>query len=74
MASNFMPLLTPTNAMSYDTTQFYNTALAIIVGCSVAPLALRLVPPPSAELRVRRLLALSLNDLRRLATALPGEP
>jgi uncharacterized membrane protein YccC len=67
MASNFMPLLSPTNEMSYDTTQFYNTALAIIVGCSVAPVALRLMPPLSPALRAKRLLALSLRDLRRVA-------
>jgi uncharacterized membrane protein YccC len=66
MASNFMPLLSPTNEMSYDTTQFYNTALAIIVGCSIAPLALRLIPPLSPALRAKRLLALSLRDLRRV--------
>jgi uncharacterized membrane protein YccC len=64
---NFMPLLSPTNEMSYDTTQFYNTALAIVVGCSVAPLAFRLMPPLSSALRAKRLLALSLYDLRRLA-------
>src|SRR5262249_43148050 len=30
---NFMPLLAPTNQMTYDTTQFYNTALAVVAGC-----------------------------------------
>jgi len=64
---NFVPLLGPTNQMSYDTLQFYNSALAIVVGCSVAPLAFRLLPPLSPALRARRLLALSLRDLRRLA-------
>lgn len=67
MGVNFMPLLAPTNPMSYDTAQFYNAALAIIVGCSVAPLAFRLLPPLSPAVRTRRLLALSLRDLRRLA-------
>jgi uncharacterized membrane protein YccC len=67
MGMNFMPLLSPTNQMNYDTSQFYNTALAIVVGCSVAPLALRLMPPLSPALRAKRLLALSLRDLRRLA-------
>ena len=64
-----MPLLSPTNQMNYDTVQFYNAALAIVVGCSVAPLAFRLLPPLSPELRARRLLALTLRDLRRLAVA-----
>jgi uncharacterized membrane protein YccC len=70
MGVNVMPLLSPTNPMSYDTTQFYNTALAIVVGCSVGPLAFRLLPPLSPALRTRRLLALTLRDLRR-AVALP---
>jgi uncharacterized membrane protein YccC len=65
MAANFMPLLSPTNQMTYDTTQFYNTALAIVVGCGVAPVAFSLIPPLSPALRARRLLARSLRDLRR---------
>ena len=69
MAFNFMPLLSPTNQMNYDTVQFYNAALAIVAGCSVAPLAFRLLPLPSPELRARRLLALTLRDMRRLAMA-----
>jgi hypothetical protein len=55
--------------MSYDTEQFYNTALAIVVGCGIAPLAFLLLPPLSPALRTRRLLALTLRDLRRLAIA-----
>jgi uncharacterized membrane protein YccC len=69
MAFNFMPLLSPTNQMNYNTVQFYNAALAIVAGCSVAPLAFRLLPLPSPEVRARRLLALTLRNLRRLATA-----
>jgi uncharacterized membrane protein YccC len=68
MTFNFMPLLSPTNEMSYNTEQFYNTALSIVVGCSVAPLAFLLLPPLSPTLRTRRLLA-HLCDLRRLAAA-----
>jgi len=73
MAFNFMPLLSPTNPMSYDTAQFYNTALAIVVGCGVAPLAFCLFPPLSPTRRIWRLLSLTSCDLRRLATvpALP---
>ncbi|WP_051677414.1 FUSC family protein [Bradyrhizobium sp. URHD0069] len=69
MAFNFIPLLAPTNEMNYDTTQYYNSALAIVVGCGVAPLAFLLLPPLSPALRVRRLLALTTCDLRRLAIA-----
>jgi uncharacterized membrane protein YccC len=67
MGANFMPLLSPTNPMTYDTAQFYNLALAIVVGCGVAPVAFRLLPPLSPALRTRRLLASALRDLRRLA-------
>jgi uncharacterized membrane protein YccC len=69
MAFNFIPLLAPTNEMNYDTTQYYNSALAIVIGCGVAPLAFWLLPPLSPALRVRRLLALTSRDLRRLAIA-----
>jgi uncharacterized membrane protein YccC len=69
MAGNFVPLLSPANQMSYDTVQFYNAALAIVVGCSAAALSFRLLPPLSPALRSERLLALTLRDLRRLATA-----
>jgi uncharacterized membrane protein YccC len=67
MAVAFFRLLAPTNPMDYDTTEFYNTALAIFVGCSIGPLAFCLLPPLSPALRAHRLLARSLRDLRRLA-------
>jgi uncharacterized membrane protein YccC len=69
MAGNFIPLLAPANQMSYDPVQFYNTALAIVTGCAVAALSFRLLPPLSPTMRTRRLLALTLRDLRRLATS-----
>jgi uncharacterized membrane protein YccC len=69
MTFNVIPLLAPTNEMNYDTSQYYNSALAIVVGCGVAPLAFLLLPPLSPALRVRRLLALASRDLRRLAIA-----
>jgi uncharacterized membrane protein YccC len=68
MAANFVPLLAPANQMSYDTQQFYNAALAIVVGVGAAALAFRLLPPLPPALRTRRLLALTLRDLRRLTT------
>jgi uncharacterized membrane protein YccC len=64
----FMPLLAPTNRMVYDTVQFYNGTIAIIAGIGVALLSFRLLPPLSPAYRTRRLLALTLRDLRRLAT------
>jgi uncharacterized membrane protein YccC len=69
MTFNFNPLLAPTNEMNYDTAQYYNSALAIVAGCGVAPLAFWLLPPLSLALRVRRLLAFSSRDLRRFAIA-----
>jgi uncharacterized membrane protein YccC len=72
MSGNFVPLLAPANQMSYDTVQFYNSALAIVGGCCVAALSFRLLPPLSPAFRVERLLELTLRDLRRLATANVG--
>ncbi|WP_024507969.1 FUSC family protein [Bradyrhizobium sp. ARR65] len=74
MAGNFVPLLGPANQMSYDTVHFYNTALAIVTGCGAAALSFRLLPPLSPALRSERLLALTLCDLRRLATAAVERP
>jgi uncharacterized membrane protein YccC len=65
----FVPLLAPANQMSYDTAQFYNSALAIVVGCGVAPVAYSLLPPLPPALLARRLVALTLRELRRLAIA-----
>jgi uncharacterized membrane protein YccC len=68
MVANFVPLLAPANEMNYDTVQFYNSALAIVGGVSTAALSFRLLPPLSPAYRARRLLRLSLRDVRRLAT------
>jgi uncharacterized membrane protein YccC len=64
----FMPLLAPTNPMTYDTVQFYNQALAIVAGACTAALSFRLLPPLSPQYATFRLLALTLRDLHRLAT------
>jgi uncharacterized membrane protein YccC len=74
MAGNFVPLLAPANQTSYDTVQFYNTALAIVLGCGAAALSFRLLPPLSPAKQSERLLALTLRDLRRLATAAVQRP
>ncbi|MFY9827418.1 MAG: FUSC family protein [Rhodoplanes sp.] len=68
MTYNFVPMLMPANQMSYDTVQFYNSALAIVLGCGAGALSYRLLPPLSPAFRAQRLLALTLRDLRRLAT------
>jgi len=69
LAFNFVALLAPTNLMSYDTSQFYNTALGILAGAGAGALGFGLLPPLPPALRMRRLLSLTLSDLRRLATA-----
>jgi uncharacterized membrane protein YccC len=71
----FVPLLAPTNPMTYDTQQFYNGALAIIAGIGAGALSFRLLPPLSPAFRTRRLLAGALRDLRHLATdPIPDRP
>ena len=75
MITVFVPLLAPTNPMTYDPQQYYNAALAIVPGVGAAVLSFRLIPPLSPAYRTRRLLALTLRDLRRLATGpLPRTP
>jgi uncharacterized membrane protein YccC len=66
VALAFVPVLSPVNQMSYDTLQFYNSALAIAAGLGAATLSFCLIPPLSQAFRTRRLLALTLRDLRRL--------
>jgi uncharacterized membrane protein YccC len=67
MAPNIVPLVAPINAPRYDTIQFYNSALALYAGEGIAVLSFLLVPPLSPAFRTRRLLTLTLRDLRRLA-------
>ncbi|EJL50766.1 putative membrane protein [Rhizobium sp. CF122] len=67
MTMVFVPILQPTNPETYDTLQFYNIALAIVAGLGAAALSFRLLPPLSPAFRARRLLTLTLRDLRRLA-------
>jgi uncharacterized membrane protein YccC len=74
LAGNFVPLLAPANQTSYDTVQFYNAALAIVLGCGAAALSFRLLPPLSPARRSERLLALTLRDLHSLAEAAVQRP
>jgi uncharacterized membrane protein YccC len=67
--ATFILLIAPTNEMTYDTAQYCNGALTIFAGCSAALLSFRLLPPLSPAQRTRRLLMLTLRDLRRLALA-----
>ena len=75
MITVFLPLLAPTNPMSYDPQQYYNAALAIVPGVGAAVISFRLIPSLSPAYRTRRLLALTMRDLRRLATGpIPRTP
>jgi uncharacterized membrane protein YccC len=67
MTMGFVPILQPTNPATYDTQLFYNVALAIVAGMGAAALSFRILPPLSPAFRTRRLLAVTLRDLRRLA-------
>jgi uncharacterized membrane protein YccC len=69
MTSTFIPFLAPANPQIYDTINFYNAGLAIALGSSVAALSFRLIPPLSPAFRTRRLLTLTLRDLRHLSTS-----
>jgi uncharacterized membrane protein YccC len=67
MGVNFVALLASENLASYDTAQFYNSALALFAGSAIAALAFRVLPPLSPAARASRLLTLTLRDLRQLA-------
>ncbi|MBV8664559.1 MAG: FUSC family protein [Hyphomicrobiales bacterium] len=71
MASLFTSLLQPTNPMTYDIQAFYNYASAIVFGCGFGALSFSLLPSLSPAYRSRRLLALTLRDLRRFASGRP---
>jgi uncharacterized membrane protein YccC len=64
----FLPLVAPANQESYDPQQFYNSASSIVIGIGIGVISFRLLPPLSPVFRARRLLTLTLRELRRLAT------
>ena len=65
MVLDFMPLLGPANPMSYDTGQVYIRRWPWLQASAPRhPFAL--LPALSPALRTRRLLALTLRDLRRV--------
>jgi uncharacterized membrane protein YccC len=64
---NFIPLLTPTNAISYDTVVYFNNASSLLAGCGFGVLALTLFPQLKPRIAAQRLVDLSIRDVRRLA-------
>lgn len=67
MTLMFIPLLAPTNLMSYNFAAFSNQSLAIVFGCAAGAFCFSLMPPLSQPYQSRRLLRLTLDDLHRLA-------
>jgi len=63
----FIPLLTPTNQIAYDTLNYFNSALNLLTGCGFGVVTLMLFPQLSPLLRSKRLADLSIRDLRLLA-------
>ncbi|HEY1430173.1 MAG TPA: FUSC family protein, partial [Stellaceae bacterium] len=51
MVTVFVPLLAPTNPMSFDQQQYYNTALTIITGAGAGAFSFLLIPPLSPAFR-----------------------
>lgn len=64
---NFIPLLAPSNEMTFDTLSYLNTALGLLTGCAAGGLALLLIPHLPPRIQSQRLIDLSIRDLRRLA-------
>lgn len=67
LAIFFCILLAPANQMTFDTAQYYNEGLAVVVGMGSAAIGFLLLPPLSPAGRVSRILDVTLRDLRRLA-------
>jgi uncharacterized membrane protein YccC len=64
---NFLPMLSITNGMTYDASQFWNNASGILVGIACGAIAMLILPQVSPAIQTSRLLALTLADLRRFA-------
>jgi uncharacterized membrane protein YccC len=64
--TNFIPMLGLENATDYDATRLLNVSMAVVAGTALAALCFLLLPPLSPERRTKRLLMLTLSDLRGL--------
>jgi uncharacterized membrane protein YccC len=64
--ANFMPLFSPTNAQTYDYAGFLNGAIAIVGGACFGAAGYRWLPAPTPAWRIRRAIAATRRDLRRL--------
>lgn len=66
MAISSLPLLGVGNPVVYDASAYFNLALAIVSGSAVGALFFVAMPVVPPGLRLRRLISLSVRDLRRL--------
>ena len=64
---NFVPMLSPTNLMTYDVVAYMTTALGLLAGCAAGGFALLLIPHLPLGIQSQRLVDLTIRDLRRLA-------
>jgi len=71
MVTNFLPILAIENQTNYDGERLLNATLAITAGMIAAALSIDSSAPATAR-RTRRLLALTLRDLRRWSLAGSG--
>jgi uncharacterized membrane protein YccC len=67
MVTNLLPILAIENLPSYDGERLLNATLSILVGMVAAAVFMQLLPSLPPARRIRRLLALTLRDLRRVA-------
>jgi uncharacterized membrane protein YccC len=67
MVTNLLPILAIENLPNYDGERLLNATLSISVGMVAAAVFMQLLPSLPPARRIRRLLALTLRDLRRVA-------
>jgi uncharacterized membrane protein YccC len=67
MVTNLLPILAIENLPNYDGERLLNATLSITVGMVAAAVFMQLLPSLPPARRIRRLLALTLRDLRRVA-------
>src|SRR5271170_7595030 len=51
---NFLPMLSINNTITFDASQFWNTASSILAGIAVGAVAMRILPPLSPAIRADR--------------------
>ncbi|QIB36194.1 FUSC family protein [Ancylobacter pratisalsi] len=67
MCITCLPLLGVANPIAYDAANYFNLAMAILAGSTVGMVFLAIMPVVGPQMRARRLVGLSVRDLRKLA-------